>query len=77
MSDVLRNPFAAWADLFGAGPLQVGTVASVDGGVATIDLPGGGRLRARGDASIGARVFVRDNVIEGPAPSLPLDSASL
>lgn len=30
------------------------------------------QLRARGDAALGDVVFVRDGVIEGPAPSLTL-----
>ena len=45
--------------------------ASTDqNGVATVDLPGGGRLQARGDAQAGQRVFVRNGVIEGEAPNL-------
>lgn len=51
-------------------PLQVGTVLSTDGLVAKVQLPGGGVVRARGDAAAGARVFVRGEVIEGPAPTL-------
>jgi len=38
--------------------------------VATITLPGGGKLQARGEATQGQRVFVRDGAIEGPAPEL-------
>ena len=36
-------------------------------------LPGGGLIRARGSAAIGQKVFVRDDVIEGSAPSLTLE----
>lgn len=67
---MLRNPFRQFLDLIPAHPLQVGTVASVDGGVARIALPGGGILQARGSATVGQRVFVRDGVIEGEAPIL-------
>jgi hypothetical protein len=35
--------------------------------------PGGGLIRARGSAAIGQKVFVRDDVIEGGAPSLTLE----
>ena len=49
---------------------KVGTVLDTEGAVATIELPGGGVLRARGDALVGQRVFVRDGLIEGPAPEL-------
>ena len=33
---------------------------------------GGATLRARGDAAVADVVFVRDGVIEGPAPALTL-----
>jgi hypothetical protein len=39
----------------------------------TVALPGGGLIRARGSAAIGQKVFVRDDVIEGVAPSLTLE----
>jgi hypothetical protein len=57
-------------------PLQVGTVAQVTGGVVTVQLPGGGLLKARanvGSAGVGQKVFVRDAVIEAIAPNLPLE----
>ncbi|AIJ47495.1 hypothetical protein O987_16915 [Comamonas testosteroni TK102] len=57
-------------DLQSPKPLLVGTVAFVINGVATVNLPGGGRLQARGPAQAGQRVFVRDGAIEGEAPSL-------
>lgn len=52
-------------------PLQVGVVAAISNGTATITLPGGGIVNARGDATVGSAVFVRDGVVEGPAPNLP------
>ena len=67
---MLRNPYRVFMDLLPARPLQVGTVAVVDGDVATITMPGGGTLQARGQATVGQRVFVRDGVIEGEAPTL-------
>ena len=45
-------------------------ITATDGDVRVVTLPGGGIVRARGDAGIGDRVFVRDHAIEGPAPSL-------
>lgn len=65
------NPFKRLQALFPRAPLYVGDVIAVVDGVATIELPGGARLQARGDAEIGDHVFFRDGVIEGPAPSLP------
>ena len=67
---MLRNPYRVFMDQLPARPLQVGTVAAVDGDVATITMPGGGTLQARGQATVGQRVFVRDGVIEGEAPTL-------
>lgn len=67
---MLRNPYRVFMDLMPARPLQVGTVAAVDGDVATITMPGGGTLQARGQTTVGQRVFVRDGVIEGEAPAL-------
>lgn len=70
---MLRNPYRLLRELLPEPPLQVGTVLAVDGGVAAIELPGGGRLQARGQASVGDRVFVRAGAIEGEAPALPLE----
>ncbi|GAB2703961.1 hypothetical protein GCM10027195_03050 [Comamonas sediminis] len=58
-------------------PLQVGDVVESDGSICTVELPGGGRLRARGDMEVGEKVFVRDGVIEGQAPNLPLMSIQI
>lgn len=66
----LRNPLVDFQALLPARPLQVGTVIAVTGEVATVELPGGGRLQARGQSAVGARVFVRDSAIEGGAPNL-------
>lgn len=54
-------------------PLQVGDVIGFADGVATIELPGGGLVTARGEATIGDRVFFRNGAIEGDAPSLPIE----
>lgn len=64
------NLFKQFLGLLPPRPLEVGTVISTAGGMATIELPGGGILQARGDASAGQRVFVRDGLIEGLAPGL-------
>ena len=66
----MPNLYKQFMDLQSPKPLEVGTVAFVFNGVATVDLPGGGRLQARGAAKAGQRVFVRDGVIEGEAPEL-------
>jgi len=52
-------------------PLLSGEVTAINGELRTITLPDGATITARGDAAIGAKVFVRGSVIEGPAPVLP------
>lgn len=69
----MRNIYRTFLDLLPPRPLQVGTILALEGDVATVELPGGGILTARGSGAIGATVFVRDGVIEGEAPSLPVE----
>ena len=66
----MSNMYRQFLDLLPPRPLQVGEVVDIQNGIATIELPGGGSLQARGNATLGLRVFVRDGVIEGEAPSL-------
>ena len=74
---MLSNPYSRFLALLPARPLQVGTVIATSGDVASIELPGGGTLHARGKATVGDRVFVRDGVIEGDAPTLTYISAEV
>lgn len=67
----MSNLFAQFRRLLPNPPLQVGQVIAVIGGIATIEVPGGGHVEARGEAAVGQRVFFRDGVIEGTAPDLP------
>jgi hypothetical protein len=69
----VKNAYALFKDLMREPRLLVGTVAFIDNGTASITLPGGGVVRARGTATVGQQVFVRNRVIEGPAPSLPVE----
>lgn len=66
----MANTYRALVDLLPQRPLLVGDVTALDGDLRVITLPGGTTLRARGDASVGDHVFVRDGVIEGSAPAL-------
>ena len=68
----MDNLYQQFKAVFPDAPLFVGTVQAVSGGVATVLLPDGGILRARGDAAIGTQVWVRDGVLEGEAPALPV-----
>lgn len=49
------NLFKQFLDLLPPRPLEVGTVQSTHNGIATIELPGGGVLQARGEATQGQR----------------------
>ena len=69
----MHNLYEQFRQLIPEQPLQAGTVVGVGYGVVTVALPGGGLIRARGSAGIGQKVFVRDDVIEGGAPSLTLE----
>lgn len=66
----LRNPFKRFQELLGAPPLFVGEVVAVDDNVATIEMEDGGRMTARGSTTVGAVVYFRGGLIEGPAPTL-------
>jgi len=70
----MPNAYRSLLDILPQRPLLVGTVTTIDGDMRVVTLPGGGTVRARGDAALSDRVFVRDNVIEGPAPLLTLVS---
>lgn len=68
----MPNLYQQLRELLTPGQVQIASVVSVTGGVAVLELPGGGRTRARGDATVGTKVFVMDGVIQGPAPNLPV-----
>ncbi len=68
----MLNSFKELLDLLPQTPLLVGQITVVASGTATVQYPGGGTQLVRGSGySVGAKVFVRDGVIEGLAPSLP------
>lgn len=67
----MSNAFKRLQALLPKPQLMLGDVVAVVDGIAEIELPGGGRMQARGTAEVGDRVWFRDGVIEGPAPDLP------
>lgn len=69
----MHNLYEQFRQLIPDPPLQAGTVVGGGSGVVTVALPGGGLLKARGNAAVGQKVFVRDSTIEGIAPSLTLE----
>lgn len=73
MADYLGNLYRQFRQLLPEPPLLVGEVTGTAAGVCTVELPGGGLIRALGSASPGQRVFVRDGVVQGLAPALRLE----
>lgn len=69
----MRNLYEQFRQLIPEPPLQAGTVIEIGSGVVTVALPGGGLIKARGNAAVGQKVFVRDDAVEGIAPSLRLE----
>lgn len=69
----MPNLYEQFRRLIPDPPLQAGTVIEVGSGVITVQLPGGGRIKARGTAAIGQNVFVRGDAVEGIAPTLTLE----
>lgn len=68
----MANLYRAFRDLMPEAPLLVGVVTAVETGGCVIELPDGSAVFARGEASMGQPVFVRDGVIQGNAPMLPV-----
>lgn len=73
----MSNPYKRLLNLLPGRPTLTGEVVYFADGVATIELPGGGRDQARGEATVGQHVYFRDGAIEGPAPDLPEDQVEI
>ena len=69
----MHNLYQQFRRLIPEPPLQAGTVIEIGSGVVTVQLPGGGRIKARGIAAISQNVLVRDDTVEGIAPTLTLE----
>lgn len=69
-----RNPYRALLNLMPSPRLLVGEVVAYSNGVADIELPDLSVMQARGEVVVGDRVFFRNGLIEGPAPTLTDES---
>ena len=69
----MANLYTLFKRLLPQAPLQAGTALSSSDGSTEVELPNGQRLLVRGGATVGDQVFLRDGVIEGSAPSLPVE----
>lgn len=68
---IQTNVYRALIDTLPKTPRLVGTVAAQFGdGTVRVTLPGGGTLRIRGTADVGADVYFKDGLIESVAPTL-------
>jgi len=68
------NPWKKFIGLLPGGVRAVGTVTAVDtaSGTSTLQLRNGSQFVARGTGvAVGAKAFVIDGLIAGPAPELP------
>ena len=64
------NPYSRLTQLLAGPPLDVGVVLSVEGDGVIVELVSGAPVRVRGVETVGAWVYVRGGVVEGPAPAL-------
>lgn len=75
----MSNPWARLSELLAKPPLLRGEVLAhhLDG-TSTVELPGGGTLRARGtDVAVGTPCYVQAGAILGEAPDLPFDDVEI
>lgn len=68
----MSNVFRQFQRLLPRDPLLAGEViAHNSDGTSTVQLPGGGEIRARGQSvAVGTNAYVRSGRIEGEAPDL-------
>ena len=64
------NPYKRLLALIPGQPLDAGQVVALTDSGVTVQLVDGAQIHARGTATVGAHVYVRGGVIEGPAPAL-------
>lgn len=67
------NLFKRFERLLPQYPLRVADVIAVVGTAVLVQEVGGARFTVRGEANVGDRVYIRNQVIEGSAPNLPLE----
>lgn len=74
----MSNVWARFQALLNPAPLLIGTVAAIrSDNLVSITLPDGSTITARGTGTVGAAVYVQDGVIQGDAPTMPVDQITL
>lgn len=66
----MLNEYRQFLDLIPEHPLEWGEVTAAGAGHITVTLPGGDIIHARGAATVGQRVWIRDGAVEGEAAAL-------
>lgn len=66
------NLFVRFKKLVQPKPQRIGTVLSVVGTSVVIEESGGGTARLIGEATVGQKVYFRDDLIVGIAPNLTI-----
>ena len=73
----MPNLFSVFKDLIPSDPLLVGTVSESFGDTHRVTMLGGGTMMVRGKANQGDTVFIKGDLIQGSAPSLPTVSVEI
>ena len=74
----MNNIWSQFEKLIAPAPLLIGTVAAIRAdGLVSITLPDGSAITARGSGTVGNAVYVQDGVIQGNAPTMPVDVVTL
>ena len=67
---MITNLWRRLKQLLPEPPLLIGTIESTSDFGARVEYPDGSFSTVRGTGTVGQKVFVRNGMIEGPAPSL-------
>ena len=66
----MSNLYKRLLEIMPSEPIDKGVVVEIHSDGVTVELMSGALVRVRGEAVMGAHVFVRGGRIEGPAPEL-------
>ncbi|MHB9021292.1 MAG: hypothetical protein ACYC3A_05655 [Halothiobacillus sp.] len=75
----MSNLWTQFSALIAAPPLLIGTVTAIRAdGLSAVQLPDGRTILARGTGvPVSSNAYVRNGLIEGAAPTLPVDVITL
>ena len=67
----MKNIYRRFSDITGRKLRTVGECIGAEFGESTIQYPGGGQVRVKGEGTLGTRYFILDGKLDGEAPDLP------